>query len=100
MKDKEKQKKFERKKLKEKLEQKKERKEAKEEFLLRKALMKQHYQNPYYKKPNLPKRNDPCLCGSGKKFKYCCISQFKPESFVFGDAPIEEKLEKLKEKLM
>lgn len=22
--------------------------------------------------PNLPGRNDPCSCGSGKKFKKCC----------------------------
>lgn len=20
-----------------------------------------------------PKRNDPCPCGSGKKYKYCCL---------------------------
>ena len=22
-----------------------------------------------------PKRNDPCICGSGKKFKKCCINK-------------------------
>lgn len=25
----------------------------------------------------LPKRNEPCLCGSGKKFKNCCMKKFK-----------------------
>ena len=25
----------------------------------------------------LPNRNDPCLCGSGKKFKNCCEKLFK-----------------------
>lgn len=24
--------------------------------------------------PYIPGRNDPCLCGSGKKFKKCCMS--------------------------
>jgi uncharacterized protein len=23
-------------------------------------------------KPNTPGRNDPCVCGSGKKYKKCC----------------------------
>ena len=27
--------------------------------------------NPYVKQ-KLPGRNDPCLCGSGKKYKNCC----------------------------
>jgi len=26
-------------------------------------------------KPVMPERNDPCLCGSGKKFKNCCASK-------------------------
>ena len=26
-------------------------------------------------KPSLPERNDPCPCGSGKKFKNCCIGK-------------------------
>lgn len=25
-------------------------------------------------KDNLPARNDPCLCGSGKKYKKCCAA--------------------------
>lgn len=30
--------------------------------------------------PNLPKigRNDSCPCGSGKKFKKCCVGQVRP----------------------
>lgn len=24
---------------------------------------------------NLPGRNEPCLCGSGKKFKHCCYEK-------------------------
>lgn len=29
-------------------------------------------------KPKKPGRNEPCLCGSGKKFKKCCIN--KPQT--------------------
>ncbi|MCT4601797.1 MAG: YchJ family protein [Marinifilum sp.] len=28
-------------------------------------------------KPKLPERNDPCICGSGKKFKKCCFGKVK-----------------------
>lgn len=28
-------------------------------------------------KPKLPGRNEPCICGSGKKFKHCCEKKFK-----------------------
>lgn len=31
---------------------------------------------PYSNKPNMPGRNDPCICGSGKKFKNCCMNKF------------------------
>jgi len=31
------------------------------------------------------KRNDPCPCGSGKKFKKCCIDKNKPEDKVNKD---------------
>lgn len=32
--------------------------------------------NPTYKKdPTAPRRNDPCPCGSGKKYKKCCGRQ-------------------------
>lgn len=27
------------------------------------------------KAPNAPGRNDPCLCGSGKKYKKCCLEK-------------------------
>jgi len=26
-------------------------------------------------KTDVPKRNDPCPCGSGKKYKRCCVSK-------------------------
>ena len=26
-----------------------------------------------YEQVRLPDRNDPCICGSGKKFKKCCM---------------------------
>jgi uncharacterized protein len=31
-------------------------------------------------RPAMPERNDPCPCGSGKKFKNCCIGNpvYKP----------------------
>lgn len=29
-------------------------------------------------KKNMPGRNDPCFCGSGKKYKKCCIDQHGP----------------------
>lgn len=31
-------------------------------------------------KPVIPERNDPCPCGSGKKFKHCCT--LKPPFMV------------------
>ena len=41
-----------------------------------------------YKKAHTPKireykigRNDPCPCGSGKKFKHCCLSSGKYEEY-------------------
>ncbi|EGU38761.1 SecC motif-containing protein [Vibrio ichthyoenteri ATCC 700023] len=27
-----------------------------------------------YMAPKIPRRNDPCLCGSGKKYKKCCLN--------------------------
>ena len=32
----------------------------------------------------LPGRNDPCVCGSGKKFKKCCLRRFKMEGKING----------------
>ena len=41
---------------------------------------KQHYKHLMLTKPIRraiiqPERNEPCSCGSGQKFKYCCISK-------------------------
>jgi hypothetical protein len=33
----------------------------------------------------LPGRNEPCLCGSGKKFKKCCLLRFKTEGKINQD---------------
>jgi SEC-C motif-containing protein len=30
---------------------------------------------PKEEKPKLPNRNEPCFCGSGKKFKKCCLGK-------------------------
>ena len=42
-----------------------------------------------YKKMHTPKirehkigRNDPCPCGSGKKYKCCCLSSEKYENYI------------------
>ncbi len=32
---------------------------------------------PIKKKDEAPGRNDPCPCGSGRKFKQCCINKKK-----------------------
>lgn len=32
-----------------------------------------HPPKPFVREKELPSRNDPCPCGSGKKFKKCCI---------------------------
>ena len=31
------------------------------------------------RKKSIPRRNDPCPCGSGKKFKYCCLRRLADE---------------------
>lgn len=49
---------------------------------------------PYHAPPRVG-RNDPCPCGSGKKYKKCCLN--KPESSapeVKAPAPEEAKAEK------
>ncbi|PTB17092.1 hypothetical protein C9I57_30045 [Trinickia symbiotica] len=28
--------------------------------------------------PHRPGRNDPCPCGSGKKYKHCCLNAADP----------------------
>jgi hypothetical protein len=47
-------------------------------------------------KSNLPERNEPCLCGSGKKFKKCClltldaeIDQFYLQDLQQGQANLQ-----------
>lgn len=36
----------------------------------------------------LPGRNDPCLCGSGKKFKKCCIDKYKSGQISVDPQPL------------
>lgn len=45
----------------------------------------------FYTKPHVPQvkreykkigRNDPCACGSGKKYKNCCMNSGKYEGYV------------------
>jgi len=31
------------------------------------------------RKPSLPKRNERCWCGSGRKYKYCCMQAATPQ---------------------
>jgi len=35
-------------------------------------------------------RNWPCLCGSGKKYKKCCLRDIDALTAVDGDAKVEE----------
>jgi uncharacterized protein YchJ len=45
----------------------------------------------------LPGRNEKCLCGSGMKFKNCCLDKLRPvidEDFVFDDVSLAEELTK------
>jgi hypothetical protein len=34
--------------------------------------------------PDLPERNDPCLCGSGKKYKRCCQPLLEKEEAEYN----------------
>jgi uncharacterized protein YchJ len=56
---------------------KRELREAKEESLRRQLAEKQSQQESTSKKIG---RNDPCPCGSGKKFKKCCIKKYGHDS--------------------
>ncbi len=38
----------------------------------RKELYLSQKKSKTIRKEKLPGRNDPCICGSGKKYKYCC----------------------------
>jgi len=42
-----------------------------------------------YKEKNIPGRNDPCPCGSGKKFKKCCGANVRPQTAKIGVIDIE-----------
>lgn len=35
--------------------------------------------------PDLPERNDKCLCGSGLKFKRCCLPLLEKEEAEYSD---------------
>ena len=39
-----------------------------------------------------PGRNDPCICGSGKKFKNCCLGKEKPANYAFSQHSSRELL--------
>lgn len=41
----------------------------------REEVKKEYVSSNTARKSNLPKRNEPCHCGSGKKFKKCCIKE-------------------------
>lgn len=37
-------------------------------------------------------RNDPCPCGSGKKYKACCLSKQQPRGTIFGGRKFKAKV--------
>ena len=39
--------------------------------------------------PDIPDRNDNCLCGSGKKYKKCCQAQLEAEVLEYETAASE-----------
>lgn len=42
-------------------------------YWLEKMSDEEPHNNPFRHKQKLPGRNDPCPCGSGKKYKKCCL---------------------------
>jgi len=53
-------------------------KRAKEEKLRQhRAQVKNRYKRPESPSLKKPSRNDPCPCGSGRKYKYCCMRSTK-----------------------
>ena len=42
---------------------------------LLKSNLDYHYHEPYHRETPKIGRNDPCYCGSGKKYKKCCLSK-------------------------
>ncbi len=49
--------------------------EAKNRDLFKESHRQFNIRKTYIKPENILKRNDPCLCGSGKKYKKCCLYQ-------------------------
>jgi len=47
----------------------------------------------------LPGRNDPCLCGSGKKFKKCCIDKYKAGQTAVAVATPPLTIEQISDKI-
>lgn len=45
------------------------------------------YRKPERNEPNRPRRNDKCPCGSGKKYKHCCLRSLKVSQNVDIDKP-------------
>ena len=41
----------------------------------------------FYNREDFEKRNQPCECGSGKKFKLCCYKDGTEESTVIAKKP-------------
>lgn len=37
-------------------------------------------------------RNDPCPCGSGKKYKSCCLPKEQPKGTLFGGRKFKAKV--------
>jgi hypothetical protein len=56
----------------------------------------------FRKSKQVPKRNDPCLCGSGRKFKKCCLNKGKPQSMTAAAKAVspEEMAERQKQRVM
>lgn len=50
--------------------------------MLTPAIIGEHGINtPTLIKNKIPGRNDPCICGSGKKFKKCCLKKFEDGTY-------------------
>lgn len=77
-------------------------KQKKEKYLIQKELLLMNRINNneplFYESPGLPKRNEKCFCGSGKKFKKCCYLVYKIPDFIINDNfDIDEEIEKLEQ---
>lgn len=49
------------------------------------------YGKPFAKRQDIPERNDPCPCGSSKKYKKCCMTNHQKESPIIkrGAVPLK-----------